>query len=207
MFKKIIFALFVFCIALVGLYSLYGIGHFKYMNYSIENPKADFQIIGNNEAEITVVEFLNYGCGYCKQLHPTIKELLNLRQDIKYIARPVVFGDENMIKITSIVLAAGLQGKFVEMHEAILEYPEINVPDSFIEETASLYGLDYERLVKDSTGKEVNKIAENNLDIMEFSGLSNVPALVINGKFYTISDEKLPDLKEILEAVSKEANS
>ena len=39
-------------------------------------------------------------------------------------------------------MAAGLQGKFKEMHEAILEYPEMSVPDSFIEETAALYGID-----------------------------------------------------------------
>ena len=207
MLSRILFIIVLIPIVLLGLYSLYGIGHFKYMYYSLDNPKADFQITGDENADVTVVEFLNYGCGYCKELHPSIKQLLTLRKDIKYIARPVVFGDENMTKTTNTVLAAGLQGKFWEMHDAILEYPEIEVPDSFIEETAALYGLDYQKLVNDAQGDAVKEIADNNMGTMEHAGLFNVPALVVNGQFYIITNDKLPDFKEILEVVTNAKNN
>lgn len=191
-------------IALAGLYSLYGIIHFKWMYYSVENPKADFLILENQEEgedKIIIVEYLNYGCRYCKEMHPTIKALLTLRKNITYIARPIVFGDEATIRLNNIVLAAGLQDKFWEMHDAILEYPEIEVPDSFIQETANLYGLDYEQLIKDSQSKEITTIAENNMTSMTHAGIDSVPSFVINRDVHLIADENLPQLKDLLDII------
>ncbi len=199
-------------IALAGLYSLYGIIHFKWMYHSVENPKADFLTLENNENgqdqdeksknQIMMVEYLNYGCEYCKEMHPRIKELLSLRKDITYIARPIVFGDEAMMRLNNIVLAAGLQGQFWEMHNAILEYPEMEVPDSFIEETANLYGMDYNKLIEDSQSKAIEKIAENNMASMTHAGIDSVPSFVINGDIHLVANENLPQLKDLLEIIT-----
>ncbi len=196
-------------LALIGLYSLYGIIHFKWMYHSVENPKADFLILENQkdtesqaQPRVVMVEYLNYGCIYCKEMHLMIKELLTLRDDITYIARPIVFGDEAMIRLNNIVLAAGLQDKFWEMHNAILEYPEIEVPDSFIEETANLFGLDYEQLIKDAASEEIIKIADNNMASMTHAGIDSVPSFVINGDIYLVADENLPQLKDLLEIIT-----
>lgn len=191
-------------------YSLVGIGHFKWMYHRVNNPSADFQVSGNEQASLTLVEFLNYNCGYCKQLHPSVKELLSIRKDIRYIARPISFtvfydedGEEQEMddKVTKMVIAAGLQGKFQEMHDAVLEHPDIELPEGFIEETANLYGLDYDQLVKDSEGKKVQKIIKENLKAFNHTGLYSVPSFMIDDEFYIITDENLPDLKQLLTMV------
>lgn len=189
-------------IVLFGAYTLFGIGHFKWMYHSVQNPQAEFLVKKNENAEITVVEFLNYGCGYCKQMHPTIEELLKIRKDIRYVARPVVFGDEAMQRLNKLVIAAGLQGKFWEMHDAVLSYPTQAVPEEFIKETAALYDIDYQKLVDDIDSKEVEKIAESNDKAASHAGIGSVPSFVIGEEIFIVTDENLPDLKDLLDMVS-----
>lgn len=183
-------------------YDLYYLGQFKWMYHNVQNPKAEFLVSGDVSSDITFVEFVNYGCSYCKKLHPTIKELQQVRKDIRYIARPVAFEGYDKEKITYIAIAAGMQGKFNEMHEAFLEYPEDAILDNFIEETALLYGIDYDRLIKDSKGKEVSKILDNNLSALESAGITSVPSLMIENKIYIATDSGLPDLKQLLNIVA-----
>ena len=188
---------------IIGAYSLVGIGNFKWMYHKIDNPKADFLVMGNTTSDITVVEFLNYGCAGCKEINPVIKELIEIRPDIRYVVRPVVaVEDEVITRITNIVFAAGLQGKFLEMHDAILEYPEAEVPDSFIEETANLFGLNYTQLLEDAKSEKVQKITDHNYSTFEHAGIYTVPSFVINGKIYSASNEALPTLKELLSLIT-----
>jgi protein-disulfide isomerase len=200
---RYIFWIITVLLILAAGYSLIGIGHFKWMYHSVNNPRAEFLVSGDKTSDIIVIEFLNYGCGYCKELHPIIKELQQVRKDVRYVTRPIIFDDDpSKEKASRIVIAAGLQGKFNEIHEAFLEYPEEDIPDNFIEETALLYGLDYERLIKDSNGKEVLKILDNNLAALEHVGITSVPSLMIGDKIYIATDSGLPDLKQLLNLIA-----
>jgi protein-disulfide isomerase len=195
---RYVFWIIISILVLAGGYSLYGIGHFKWMYYSVNNPKAEFLISGDKTSNTTFVEFLNYGCGYCKGLHPTIKELQQVRKDVRYIARPIAFDNSKKEKPTRIAIAAGLQGKFNEINEAFLEYPNDTIPDNFMEETALLYGLDYDLLLKDSEGKKVSQILNNNLAALEHAGITSVPSMMIKNQIYIVTNSGLPDLKQLL---------
>ncbi len=218
---SIFYRIVIILLVLAAGYSLYGIGHFKWMYHRVDHPKAAFQIGGNLESNLTLIEFLNYNCGYCRQLNPVIKEVLSIRKDIRYIARPISFKifvqeedqkdstdsekpepKEIEDKITKMVFAAGLQGKFWELHDAVLEHPDTDIPEDFIQETANLYGLDYDRLVKDAESKKVQKIIEENIATFDHVGLYSVPSFMINGKIYSVTDENLPDLKKFLDLIA-----
>lgn len=216
---SIFYRIIVILLIIAAGYSLYGIGHFKWMYYRVDHPKADFQIGSNPQADLTLIEFINYNCGYCRQLHPVVKELLDVRKDVRYIVRPISFKifeeDKEAEKIegqdkkykeiedntTKMVIAAGLQGKFWEIHNAILEYPDLELPEDFIQETANLYGLDYDQLVKDAESKKVQKIIDENIAVFDHVGLYSVPSFMMNGKIYSVTDENLPDLKKLLDFI------
>ena len=201
---SIIFRIIVVLLSLAALYTVYGIGHFKWMNHYVVTPKADFLVNGNKDSKETVVEFTYYQCGWCKETSLVMEEVLKLRKDLRHVVRPVVFGGESeeTDKLTKIALAAGLQGKFWEIHQAFIEYPELEIPEDFIEETALLYGIDYNQLIEDSNGKEVAKIAKSNLVALEHTGMVSVPSFAINNKTYAI-DEKAPDLKFLLSLIAQ----
>lgn len=198
---------FIILIAFAGLYSLYGIGHFKWIYHNISTPAVEFQAKGDPKADLVFVEFLNYACGFCKEMHPAIEEMLTIRKDVRYIARPVSFGEGITDTLPRIVFAAGLQDKFWEFHNAFLEYPEEEVPDDFIIETANLYGVDYERLIADSKGKEVEKLVKSSMDAMADAGLQFIPSFMIGDQYYEVGEEGVPDLKKLLSIVTEVDNA
>lgn len=207
---RIFYRILIILLGLGFLYSAFGIFQFHRLYYTINSPRAEFQVKGDVTAEITLVEFLNYRCGYCKQLDPIVNELLEIRKDIRYVARPVSFDqwdEENQTIIpdalTKYIIAAGLQGQFWEMHSAVLEYPDTNVPFEFIEETAMLFGLDVEKLKRDADGKEVQKIIAENFKAFEAASLDSVPAFIVGKNIYVVTNDNIPDLKALLTIITE----
>ena len=198
---SIFYRIIIILLGLATIYCVYGIVHFKRMYHRVEHPKTEFLVRNPDQQGVTIVEFLNYGCGYCKELQPVIEEVLDMRKDLRYVARPIAFGEGSTNELTMIVLAAGLQDRFWEFHQAFLEYPEVDIPDSFIEETADLYGVDYARLKEDAQSEEVAKLAERNYAAMESAGLYSVPSFMINKRLYLIDESGVPDIKKMLEIV------
>lgn len=199
---KIFYRIILILLAIAAAYSLYGIIHFKWMYHRVDNPKAEFFVSGNPNGSVTVVEFINYGCIHCKNLHPVMKEALSVRKDVRYVVRPIAYGEGFTDRLTRIVIAAGLQGKFWDLHDAFLEHPEPDIPDDFIEETALLYGLDYEQLMNDADGKKVRKLADNNYAVLEHVGIYSIPSFVVGQKIYRI-EETIPTLKNILSMITE----
>ena len=209
-FYKFIIAL----IILAGAYTLFGIGHFKWMHHNIKTPDAEFLVYGDKNSDLTVVEFLNYDCGYCKDLHPVMTELAQVRKDVRYVVRPIAFdydapeeGKDSPTPykdmITRYAIAAGLQGKFSEFHDAFLEHPKSEISDDFVQEISLLYGVDYDQLIKDADGKKAQKIIDGNLAALEHANVTSVPSFIINRDIYVISDDALPDLKQLLNLLSE----
>jgi len=204
MFFRIVMILFI----LAGGYVLFGIGHFHWMYYKVENPKAAFQIKqhdGDEKPTLKLVSFTNYACEYCKQLHAPLQQALAIRKNIQYIVRPIILGEEggSGIESVKIVLAAGLQGKFWEFHDAFMEYPHNEFPDDFVQELTTLYGLDHAQLKTDSQGEEVGKLIEENLNALNGAGLNAVPALMMDRRIYFIPNSGPPDLKGILDVLKR----
>lgn len=187
-------------LVLAAGYTLYGVVHFKWMYHRVENPKQDFLVLGNPDGETTIVEFLNYSCGYCKDLHPVLKETLAIRKDLRYVVRPMAYGlpEDSSVTSVKLALAAGLQGNFYEFHEAFLEYPSPDFPDDFIRELCDLYGVDYDQLIADSQSKQIQKIVDQHLAVSNHATIYSVPSIMIGKHIYQPPDEGIPDVQEML---------
>jgi protein-disulfide isomerase len=199
-------------VGLFGLYSVTGILFLKWSTYQVENPKAAFQIIENDRHEITIVDFTNYRCGYCKQMHSTINELLSLQKNIRYIPRPILFGtnpekedfqEQKPFPLEQLVMAAGLQGKFFEMHNIFMEYPDGIIPEDLIKETAELYGIDYDQMLIDAQSEKVKKYLDDNMTDMVGYKIQIMPSYIINGNIYRAGDT-LPTLQQLLSIIEAE---
>lgn len=200
--KKYLYRAYLGLLAVAAAYAIFGIVHFKWVYHTVDKP-ASFQVTGNLNSEETVIEFMNYSCVYCKELHPNVKELLNIRKDIKYVARPIPFEEGPSERLTKIAMAAGLQGKFWEMHNAILENPNVIIDDAFIEETSNLYGIDYNQLQEDMESKKVEKLVEENLEAFLSSGAQFVPSFLIGSQIFVMGEE-MPTLTDLLNLVATE---
>lgn len=200
---SILYRVVLILIILAASYTLYGVVHFKWMYHRVENPKQDFLVLGNPDGKTTIVEFLNYSCGHCKDLHPVLKETISVRKDLRYVVRPLAYGlpEDSSVTSVKIALAAGLQGKFYEFHEAFLEYPKPDLPDDFIRELSDLYGVDYDQLISDSNGKQVKKIMDKHLAVSNHATIYSVPSIMIGKHIYQPPEEGIPDVQEMLSII------
>jgi protein-disulfide isomerase len=204
-FKTFFYRAYLTLLALLTIYALTGIVHFKWMYMSVEKPKAEFLIQAPSKPTskpITVIEFIDYTCPHCKNLHPTVEELLSVRKDIRYIVRPIAFDEETSEPILRHVLSAGLQGKFWEMHRAVMEHPDSAIPPDFFEQTATLYGLDIEKFLKDVSSKQVDDIIKDNTNAMGHANIQVTPSFLIKSKVY-IPNNSVPTLVDLINMVKE----
>ncbi len=157
--------------------------------------KPDDWIKGVPEAPITIVEYLDFECEACQAYYPITKKLQEEYQSkvrfvVRYFPLP---GHKNSITSATAAEAAGIQGKFWEMHDLLYEnqktWGEKTAPDpSLFTEYAKQIGLDMEKFSTDINSQQVlsrinrDKIAGGSL------GISGTPTFFING-------EKIPNPK------------
>ncbi|MFZ0269715.1 DsbA family protein [Caulobacter sp.] len=85
---------------------------------ALERDPRDF--VANPNGSITVVEFFDYRCGYCKVAAPQIVELIQKNPDVRFVFKDfVIFGHESEVA-ARMVLGAKDQGKTIELHKRLM---------------------------------------------------------------------------------------
>jgi protein-disulfide isomerase len=138
---------------------------------------------GNPNGDITIVEFIDYQCGHCKQMSPVLAELLKSDPQVQIVIRGLpIFGDASKMA-TKAVIASTKQGteKFVKFNEAVLATAEpLNEKNIFA--IAKKSGLDTVKLKKDMAGKDVEDQMNENFRLAREIGLMGTPAFILGNK-------------------------
>lgn len=160
----------------------------KTIDEMIKNPvkvglnNAPFK--GSEDAEITIVEFSDFQCPFCKKVNPTIDEIMKKNKGkIKFAFRqnPLPF-HKNAMSAAKASLAADAQGKFWEMHDALFENQR-NLTDENIKKLAKDLGLNVAQFEKDWKGKKFDVQIQEDLKFAKSSGATGTPSFFINGVF------------------------
>ena len=195
----------VLIVLLVGAVSYLFYIHTKNVNRQIEAaydvPDKHTQTSPN--ADLVVLDFNNYGCAHCQTLHPVLKEAIRRDGKIRYISRSVSWtGDEWSKTLVASAYAAGEQGKFIEMHDAIYENWPIDNRDELFT-AASKAGIDTKQLSRDLSRSDIMAWVDENKEFFDSWGIRRTPTLIIGkAKFYRPDSEK-PTVDEILEQFEK----
>jgi len=190
-----LFRIVIVCIVVTAGYALYEITAVRNYYKDLREPLAAFTVIKErNHPAITIVEFLNYDCGHCKDTHLVLLDYAEKNNNVRLVVRPVPYANGGAETAAEFALAAGLQDKFWEMDRALTEYKgELN--DKFYRETAGLYDIDYDRMVREAEEETVQEMARNNATASIMSGIKTTPALMINKTIYQLGKVlTLPDL-------------
>ncbi len=147
--------------------------------------------LGNAKGNVTVVEFFDYQCIHCKKMSPIMDSLIKKDSDLRVIYKEFpIFGKSSEVASRA-ALAAAMQGKYKQMHEALLSV-EKRLDDQIVMDTAKSVGLDLVKLKKDMESKEVSDILEANRQLAEKLHLMGTPAFIIastpDGQFKTGSE-------------------
>lgn len=148
-------------------------------------PVAHSPVKGNKKAAVTIVEFVDFQCPFCARFHPPIQEALKAYpKDVKYVLKNFPLSFHAQAKpAAKAALAAGEQGKYWEMADAILEKGK-PLSEKKYEELAKDIGLDVKKFKDDykNKDKEWEKYIQDDMDLAQQVNVRGTPTFYINGK-------------------------
>lgn len=138
---------------------------------------------GNPKGDVSVVEFFDYQCGYCKLAQPFVARLVNEDKNVRVIYKEFGILGPVSIEASKAALASVAQGKYLKFHEALMTTQDHLSSDS-IYQIAKSVGLDVERLKKDMASDKVKKLFDDNQELAREIGARGTPTFVIDSKLY-----------------------
>jgi len=135
-------------------------------------------VVGNASGDVTLVEFFDYRCPYCKQVAPAIDALLAEDKKLRVVYKefPVLGADS--ITAARAALAAQKQGKYEALHRALIGMKgQIN--EAAIFGAAKSAGLDVERLKRDMETPEIDGFLQANHQLASALDIRGTPGFVI----------------------------
>ena len=133
---------------------------------------------GNPQGDVTIVEFFDYRCPYCKQVHPAIQKLLDQDRKLRFVYKEFpVLGEQSDIAAHA-ALAARLQGKYEPLHNAMMA-AKGQITEDVVYRLAGSVGLDVDRLKRDMTDPEIDRALSANRALAKALELRGTPGFII----------------------------
>ena len=133
---------------------------------------------GNPQGDVTVVEFFDYRCPYCKQVQPALQKLLDQDRKLRFVYKEFpVLGEQSDIAAHA-ALAARLQGRYEAFHDAMMA-AKGQISEEVVYRVAGSVGLDIDRLKRDMTDPEIDRALSANRALAKALELRGTPGFII----------------------------
>ncbi|MBL4871410.1 MAG: thioredoxin domain-containing protein [Robiginitomaculum sp.] len=147
--------------------------------------------IGNKKAKVTIVEFFDYNCGFCKKSTAWVQEIMaKYPKDVRVVFKELPILDRRTRtsrNAAKAALAAHKQGKYSEMHFALMGGTSLT--SDFIEATAKKMGLNMKKFNADLKNEDLNTHLEDTMYLASrIPGLTGTPFFIINDQFLASGD-------------------
>jgi protein-disulfide isomerase len=142
----------------------------------------DMTVMGNPDGDITIYEFSDYNCGYCKRVFADLIEVMNTDGNIRLVVKEFPILAESSVDAARLALHAADQGKYDAVHTALMEWRgAINA--TMLQDLAATH---------DITSFDINNrdndpmiaILRNNYDLGQRFQIDGTPGFIIGGKIY-----------------------
>jgi protein-disulfide isomerase len=158
--------------------------------------------LGNPQGDVTVVEFFDYNCGYCKRAMNDMLELLKGDGKLKFVLKEFPVLGDGSVQAAQVAAAVRMQDKtgkkYLEFHQKLLS-GRGQADKTRALAVAKEMGLDMARIEKDLTSDEVKATIEESFKLAEALGLNGTPSYVV-GKEVVVGAVGLNTLKEKVNA-------
>jgi protein-disulfide isomerase len=154
-----------------------------------ENADAIFRspvshVAGNPNGDVSLVEFFDYNCGYCRKAMPDVVKLVNDDGKIRLVLKELPIFGEDSEAAAKLALASNKQGKYFEMHQKLFSEPGKADNEKALRVAKEL-GLDVDQLQKDAEDPDIKKGLDQAKELAQKLNLQGTP-------LYLIGDRVLP---------------
>jgi len=137
-------------------------------------------VAGNSKGNITLVEFFDYRCGYCKKARPIIAQLLKSDPQIRLVYKELpILGPDSLVA-SQAALAARTQGadKYLAFHDALMDTRGA-IDENTIRTAARQVGLDVAKLTHDMTDPNIEETLKATHALASKLGITGTPSFII----------------------------
>lgn len=162
---------------------------------------------GNAAAKITIVEFSDFQCPFCKRVLPTVDQVMKEYEGKVKLAfrhNPLPF-HPNATPAAKAAMAAHKQGKFWEMHDKLFNGQQ-DLTDKNFKKWAGELKLNVAKFEKDMKDPAVAKEIEDDASFARANGAGGTPSFFVNGVIL-VGAQPFEKFKEVIDALLKETNA
>jgi protein-disulfide isomerase len=153
---------------------------------SLAQRRADLErdpldpVTGNPQGDVTLVEFFDYRCGFCKQVHPEMLAAVAADGRVRVVHKQFpILGPASVIAARA-ALASQAQGRYVALHEALMAERRA-LDETVVMDVAKRAGLDLERLRADMARPEIETKLRRVSDVARALEIRGTPAFIVGG--------------------------
>ena len=146
-----------------------------------EDP--DDYVAGNPKGDVTIVEFFDYQCGYCKRSFEPLMDFVEADGNIRLILKEFPILGPTSLEAAKAAIAAKRQGRYMEMHRALYEHKG-GLDSDAIAKIAEELGLDVAKLKKDMADPAIQDQVSRTYRLAEQLNVDGTPAFIVGGVMY-----------------------
>jgi protein-disulfide isomerase len=143
-----------------------------------DDPRAP--VIGNPNGDVTVVEFFDYHCGYCKRFMPEITQLLQDDKNVRVVFKefPILREDSETAARAALAVNQIDKSKYLDYHILLMKTND-DFTDEVLAGRAKQIGIDPDAFKKAFNDPELKKDLANNKALADSVGITGTPGLII----------------------------
>ncbi len=138
---------------------------------------------GNPKGDVTIVEFFDYRCGFCKRVAPVVEEALAKDKKIRIVYKEFPVLGPNSVLAAQAALASRAQGKYIVFHKALIK-AKISYDEESIMKIATAVGIDTTRLKKDMRAPRIQTQIAKNRTLARSLSIRGTPAFIVGKQIF-----------------------
>jgi protein-disulfide isomerase len=156
---------------------------------------------GNANGDVTIVEFFDYRCPYCKQVEPSLEALIKEDPKLRIVYKEFPVLGPASVYASRMALAARIQGKYAAFHDAMMA-AKGQITEETILKVAKAAGVDLDKAKADMHAPEIEDQLKRNYTLAQELDIQGTPAFVVGNKLIPGATD-IDNLKKLVAAARK----
>jgi len=148
----------------------------EYKDKLTKSPELPFA--GNPEGDVTIVEFFDFNCGYCKKAFEDVTKILEEDKNVRIVFIDMPILHETSQQMAKMAMAAHKQGKYFDAHKALMSFRGTQNEENFLNALKDA-GLDIEKIKTDMAGADIEMAIQKHLKIANELNIRGTPGFIV----------------------------
>ena len=135
---------------------------------------------GNPDGDVTIVEFLDYRCGFCKRAFPEVAALIERDPNVRLIVKEFpILGEQSVLASRFAIATQQVAGEaaYKDVHDTLMEF-QGDISQQTLNRLGDVLGLDTAAIVAEMDSDTVNRIIAENRDLAQRLQISGTPTFI-----------------------------